>query len=296
MKIFDCFMYMNEDVILDLRLNSLDQYVDYFVIVESCYFHNGNKKKLNFDIKKFSKFKKKIIYLVLEHEPDDIEKINDHDDPKIKSSKHILNGMRRDFYQRNFIKKGLVECEENDIVLISDIDEIPKLENFNKKLINNEIVFFKQRMFYYKFNLCSKFINWYGTRACKKKYLKSPQWLRNLKSKIYPFWRIDVLFSANKARNIKFIDDGGWHFSYLNSAEQIENKLKNYAHYWEYEFSSLDLSAIKERIKNKVSVYDLKVDMRNSKFDSGQKLEKLPLSLLPNYLRENLDKYKEWLE
>ena len=169
MKIYDCFTYMNEDVILDLRLNYLNNYVDKFVIVESLYFHNGKKKKLLFDANKFSKFKEKIIYLVLDHEPKDIETINDSDNTESKNSKHILNGMRRDFYQRNYIMHGLHESDDNDIILISDIDEIPKINTLNIKEINNDLIFFKQKMFYYKFNLCSTTINWFGTRACKKK-------------------------------------------------------------------------------------------------------------------------------
>ena len=72
MKIFDCFMYMNEDVVLDLRLNYLNEYIDQFIIVESIFFHNGKKKKLNFNIEKFKKFKNKIVYLVLDSEPIDI--------------------------------------------------------------------------------------------------------------------------------------------------------------------------------------------------------------------------------
>ncbi len=107
MKVFDCFTYMNEDVVLDLRLNYLNNFVSKFVIVESLFFHNGKRKKLNFDINKFSKFKDKIIYIVLDHEPSDIEIISEQDSEDTKNSKHILNGMRRDFYQRNYIIKGL---------------------------------------------------------------------------------------------------------------------------------------------------------------------------------------------
>ena len=296
MKIFDCFMYMNEDVVLDLRLNYLNEYIDQFIIVESSFFHNGNKKKLNFNFEKFKKFKNKIVYLVLDQEPSDIEIINESDHEETRSRKHILNGMRRDFFQRNFIQNGLKNCDENDIILISDIDEIPKLENFNKDSINNEIIFFKQKMFYYKFNLCSNDINWYGTRACKKKFLKSPQWLRNLKSKYYPYWRIDTLFYKNRVRSAKIIDDGGWHFSYLNTPEQIKNKLNNYAHYWEFQKSNLDFESINEKINNKISVYDLKVDMRKSKFKSGQKLETVDLKILPKYLIDNIEKYSIWIE
>ena len=296
MKIFDCFMYMNEDVVLDLRLNYLNEYIDQFIIVESTFFHNGKKKKLNFNIEKFKKFKNKIVYLILDNEPIDIEIINESDNEETKNRKHILNWMRRDFFQRNFIQKGLKNCDNNDIILISDIDEIPKLENFNKDSINNEIVFFKQKMFYYKFNLCSNDINWYGTRACKKKFLKSPQWLRNLKSKYYPYWRIDTLFYKNRVRSAKIIDDGGWHFSYLNTPEQIKNKLNNYAHYWEFQKSNLDFESINEKINNKISIYDLKVDMRKSKFKSGQKLETIDLKILPKYLIDNIEKYSLWIE
>ena len=232
----------------------------------------------------------------MDQEPSDIEIINESDHEETRSRKHILNGMRRDFFQRNFIQNGLKNCDENDIILISDIDEIPKLENFDKDCIKNQIIFFKQQMFYYKFNLCSKEIDWYGTRACKKKFLKSPQWIRNLKSKYYPFWRVDTFFTKNKIRCAKFIDDGGWHFSYLNTPEQIESKLNNYAHYWEYKLSSVNLEAIKDKIMKKISVYDLKTDMKKSKFDSGQKLEKVALNLLPEYIQNNTSKYIGWLD
>ena len=174
MKIFDCFMYFDEDVVLDLRLNYLNNYVDKFVIVESTYAHNGKKRNLNFNINNFVKFKNKIIYLVLDHEPPGIENINDKDHIDITNGKYILNSMKRDYYQRNFIINGLKDCENEDFILISDLDEIPKLENIDFNSIREKLVFFKQKMFYYKFNLCSKTVIWTGTRGCKKKYLISP--------------------------------------------------------------------------------------------------------------------------
>ena len=296
MKIYDCITYMNEDIVLDLRLNYLNNYVDKFIIVESRYFHNGKKKKLYFDIKKFSKFKKKIVYLVLDHEPKDIEPINSFDSAETKNSKHILNGMKRDFYQRNYIMNGLKESNDNDIILISDIDEIPKMDSLDIKSINNELIFFNQKMFYYKFNLCSKTINWFGTRACKKRNLLNPQWLRNIKSRSYPLWRLDLFFSKNKYTNIKIINNGGWHFSYINSPQEIENKLKNYAHYREYELDPLGVEKIQERIINKTTVYNLAADMKTSKFTSGQKLERVSTEILPDYLKNNKDKYKNWLD
>ena len=194
------------------------------------------------------------------------------------------------------IQKALSESSDNDIIFISDIDEIPKLDNFNINLIKDDIIFFKQKMFYYKFNLCSQSIDWFGTRACKKKKLLSPQWLRNIKAKKYPIWRLDTFFSEKKYTNLKIIDDGGWHFSYVNTAEEIEKKLKNYAHYREYQLTPLGVENIKERIINKTSVYNLHTDMRKSKFNSGQKLKKVNLDTLPTYLKINKNKYINWLE
>ena len=56
MNIYDCFMYFDEDLILDLRLNILNEHVKKFVITESTYLHSGRQKKLNFDYKNFPKF------------------------------------------------------------------------------------------------------------------------------------------------------------------------------------------------------------------------------------------------
>ena len=296
MRIFDCFMYLDEDVVLDLRLNYLNSYVDKFVIVESNFTHSGKKRKLNFDIKNFEKFKDKIIYLTLDREPPDIQNINDSDNEESKNSKYILNGMKRDFYQRNFIINGLNQSDDNDFILVSDLDEIPKLDNFDFNSVKKKFIFFKQKMFYYKFNLCSESVTWTGTRGCRKKDLKSPQWLRNIKDKSYPLWRLDIIFSKNKYSNIHFIEDGGWHFSYIKTPEDIEKKLKSYAHHREYDLDALGLEKIKKKIENKESIYDLQTDMKTSKFKSGQKLIVTEMNELPNYIKNNLNKYKQWLE
>ena len=103
-------------------------------------------------------------------------------------------------------------------------------------------------------------------------------------------------FYKNKVKIAKIIDDWGWHFSYLDTPEQIKNKLNNYAHYWEFQKSNLNFDSINEKINNKISVYDLKVDMRKSKFKSGQKLETVDLKILPKYLIDNIEKYSIWIE
>ena len=296
MKIFDCFMYYNEDFILDLRLNYLNKFIDFFVIVESLYNHKGEKKNLNFNIKNYQKFKEKIIYIVLEYLPDSIEIINDNDDEDTKNGKYILNGYRRDNFQRNYIINGIKNASLDDLILISDIDEIPNLKNLNLGEIKNRLIFFKQKMCYYKFNLYLKSYNWVGTRACQKKNLISPQWLRDIKSRSYPFWRIDTFFSKNKYSDIYFVNNGGWHFSYINSAEGIENKLKSYTHHREYDLNPLGVKKINNMIKNRESVYNLSVDQRDNQFGKGQKLDVLEFNELPKYIRDNQDKYKLWLE
>ena len=86
MKIYDCFMFYDEDMLLDIRLNILDKYVDYFVIVESRYFHNGKNRELKFNLKNYEKFKNKIIYIVQDKEPEGIIKLKDNDDEVSKIS------------------------------------------------------------------------------------------------------------------------------------------------------------------------------------------------------------------
>ena len=187
MKIFDCFMYCDEDLVLDLRLNFLNDYVDQFVIVESSYTHSGEPRKLLFDINKYLKFKQKINYIVLKDLPSDLFSIKKEDSENTKNSKYILNAAKRENLQRNIILKGLSSASLNDLIIISDVDEIPNLENNNIKEIKNKIILFKQKFFYYKFNLKLDGFPWHGSKACKKKHLISPQWLRNIKDKKYPF-------------------------------------------------------------------------------------------------------------
>ena len=295
MRVFDCFMYFNEDVVLELRLNYLNKFVDQFIIVESTFNHRGQKKNLNFDIDKFPKFKDKIKYLVLNAQPSNLEKINDNDMENEKSKKYILNGYKRDHFQRNYISNGINDADQNDVIIISDIDEIPNLEKLDLNKIQNDLILFNQKMCYYKFNLYQKNYSWNGSRACKKKNLISPQWIRDIKPKKYPKWRLDTYFSKNKYSNICFINDGGWHFSYLNTPELIEQKLKSYTHHREYDLNPIGIENIEERIKNKMSVYNLSSDKRENQFAQGVKLEIMENNDLPSYIRHNLKKYEEWL-
>ena len=296
MKIFDCFMYFDEDVILDLRLNTLDKKVDYFVIVESNFTHKGDNRDLKFDYKKFSKFKDKIIYLIYDEKPKQLEKIDKNDSHGQKNKKYIFNAIYRENGQRNFINEGLKIAEDDDLILISDVDEIPNLRNINLTDFKEKLIFFNQEMFYYKFNLKLPNYNWVGTKSCKKKHLKSPQWLRNIKDKKYPFYRLDTLFSETKYSNIKFINEGGWHFTNIKSADEIRHKLKSYLHHREFDVNPLSVNEIDNLIKNQQAIYDLKVDKKVQKIGHGNKLEKYDLKKLPSYINDNLDKFKKWID
>ena len=296
MKIYDCFMYFDEEVVVDLRLNILDPYVDYFVIVESNFTHKGDRRKLKFNFKKFEKFKEKIIYLIYDQEPKEIEQIFENDSEDEKSRKYILNAVHRENSQRNFISNGLGNAKNEDIILISDVDEIPNLENLDLKKITQKIILFKQDMFYYKFNLKLPNLIWSGTKGCKKKYLKSPQWLRNVKDKKYSFFRLDTFFSEKKYLNLKFIDNGGWHFSNIKTAKEIEHKLKSYLHHREFDENPMTTDEIENIIRNKKAIYDLSVDKTLDKIGNGNKLEEYPLQKLPRFLQNNLKNFKEWID
>ena len=296
MKIFDCFMYFDEEVVLDLRLNTLDRYVDYFVIVESTFTHRGDRRNLKFDHKKFEKFKDKIIYLTFDKEPDGIEAVYENDNEGEKSRKYILNAAKRENGQRDYIVNGLQKASSEDLILISDVDEIPNLEEINLDNLKEKILMFQQDMFYYKFDLKLPNMIWSGTKGCRKKDLLSPQWLRNIKDKKYSLFRLDIIFSKTKYNSIKFIKNGGWHFSNIKSPKEIEHKLKSYLHHREFDQEPLSLDQIDSIIKNKQAIYDLKVDKTVNKVGSGSKLVNYSLDKLPLYLKENKKNYKEWLD
>ena len=289
-------MFFDEEMVLDLRLNIMDKYVDKFVITEATYTHNGNPKKLIFDINNFSKFKDKIIYIVVDKTPPNISKIHDDDNDSIKGQKSISNGYKRDNFQRQMAQQGLKNAQPEDWVLINDIDEIPNLQNFNLKNIKKKLVIFKQKIFYYKFNLLYPNIPWFGSRACKKKNLLSPQWLRDLKHKKYPLWRIDILFSKKKYNNIFYNNDGGWHFTNIKTPEDIEKKLLNYTHHDEFERSGINIEDLRKKVYEKRVIYDHSVDQRKNKWESKTILQTIELDKLPNYLKENYKKYTNWLE
>ena len=293
MKIIDCFMYYDEDLVLDIRLNTLDKYVSFFVICEANFNHHGTKRDFKFDIKNHLKFKKKIIYIPLTEQPSNLRKIHKNDNELLKNSKILDNALLRENFQRNYLYKEINRFNDDDLIIISDLDEIPNLENFSYEA---KITFFEQKMFFYKLNLVQKNFIWYGSRACKKKDLRSPQWLRNIKSRKYPLWKINILFSKIKHNNVNFIKNGGWHFSNIKLAKDIDYKMKNYLHHLEYEESGLKIEDVEKIISEKRVIYDLGADKRVKKWNSSTNLITEDEKFLPEYIKENKNKFLSWLE
>ena len=296
MNIYDCFMYYDEDMLLDLRLHVLDKNVKKFVITEATYTHNGSKKDLQFDINKFKKFRDKINYIIVDKPPPNLLQIYDDDLPEKKAEKLILNGYARDNFQRENLSKGLNKSEDGDLIIVSDLDEIPNLDETNLNNIKEKLIIFKQKMFYYKLNLLYDEFNWYGSKACRKKDFLSSQWLRNIKSKKYSKFRIDLFISKKKYSDIYHINNGGWHFTCMRTPENLEKKLLNFAHHFEFEESGLKVNDLKKLIEEKRVMYDHNIDQRGYKWSGKSKLKKINKDFLPNYIVENKIKYKEWLD
>ncbi len=293
MKIFDCTTFYSEDLMMDVRFNVLNEYVHKFIVVESKFSHSGNPKKLNFNINNYKKFKDKIIYLVIENEPEGIKSFKNDD---LSSSIKRMNSLKRIELSYDYMLHGIKEATEDDLIILSDNDEIPNLSSNQFKSSKMDIIIFKQLFFYYKFNLLYDRTHWFGSKACKKKKLKSFSWLRNLKNKKYPFWRIDSLFSKTKETNLEIINDGGWHFTNVKSAEDLYEKLSNYGHHNEFEDAGYSLDDVKYQISKKIVNYDHLADKTKAKKNFEYKLKKVENDILPNYLQLSHKLYKEWFD
>ncbi len=267
MKIYDCFVFNDENHVLEIRLNELNKHVDYFVIIEFGENHQGGKKGklINEDILK--KFNKKIRYFYF-------EKFNKD-----------FSAWDRENFQRNQIKHGILDASPEDIIIISDVDEIPILDSIDLSKIGDWVYAFSQLHSIYKLNLYRQEKWWIGTKLCLKKNLKSPQWLRTLKvNKKYHPLRIDKLFSNTYYKNFKIINNGGWHLAWLKKPNQIIKKINSFAH-----------TELKEKFK-KESFIKKCIDNKKVFFNETEKLSFVEKNIfLPNYISKNIQKYSEWI-
>ena len=289
MKIIDCTSFYNEHMMYEVRLNVLKDKVDKFIVTESTFSHSGKKKKLNFDINNYPKFKDKIIYVAIDKEPQGI--VEEKNNPYLQRS----NSLKRIALSYDESLKELKNFSNNDFIMLSDNDEIPNLNSEEFLKNNNSIVLFNQLFFYYKFNLLYDKMIWPGTKGCTKGKLKSLSWLRNIKLKKYPFWRLDTLFSSTKYIDLNIIKDGGWHFTNLKSPEEMYDKFMNFGHHDEFRLSGITIEKIREKIINKEMFYDHFADKSSTnKWESNYKLKLADEKILPGYLINNKDKFSEW--
>ena len=289
MKIIDCTSFYNEHMMYEIRLNILKDKVDKFIVTESTYSHSGKKKKLNFDINNYPKFKDKISYIVIDKEPIGI--IPENNDPSLQRS----NSLKRIALSYDESLKVLKNFSSNDFVMLSDNDEIPNLDS--EYFLNNKssIVLFNQLFIYFKFNLLYDKMLWPGTKGCTIEKLKSLSWLRNIKLKKYPFWRLDTLFSEKKYIDLNIIQDGGWHFTNLKTPDEMYEKFMNFGHHDEFRLSGLTIEKIRDKILNKEMFYDHLADKSSTnKWKSNYKLKVIGDEMLPSYLIKNKKKYREW--
>jgi beta-1,4-mannosyl-glycoprotein beta-1,4-N-acetylglucosaminyltransferase len=228
-KIYDCFNFYNELDILELRLNILYDYVDYFVIVESDVTHSGIPKKFFFEENKerFSKFLDKIInfkvfdtpnYFVNLPKTDDIHLDKIYNYIKTQTNRfniHTQPDYGRDFFQKESVRRALINCDDNDIIIYSDADEIPNpntILNFKNLDFNNELYRLSQNMYIYYLNLLKE-KNWYGSRIGKYAFIKN--------------------ISLNELRGDNSlsvpIENGGWHFSFMGGKDMVKNKILTYS-------------------------------------------------------------------
>lgn len=253
-KVYDTFLFFNELDLLEIRLNILNDYVDYFVIGECANTFTGNKKPLYFNEnkKRFEKFLGKIIYVKIP--PKKFNKVWDND-----------------FYQRNYLIKGLKNAKINDIIHLSDLDEIPNpitLKNIIP-LLKDKIFSLNQFLFYYYLNNLNLEV-WNRAKVFKFGSMKNfdLQTIRDLE--------------INNLLPCTYVNDGGWHFSYLGGVEKIKYKIKSFAHQEYNKKEYLD------NIKDNLKKTDEDIFNRFTKFVKV----KIQGDNYPKWLVENKEKYK----
>lgn len=197
-KVIDCCIFHNELDVLEMRLEELDSVVDEFVIVEARQTHQGSPKPLNFEQNKdrFAKYLSKVRYIPIDF-PDN------------------LTTWGRENYQRDAIAKGLLDCQPNDIIIISDCDEIVKKEVVAAYSSNQGVCAIEMDLFYYNKELKAD-QKWYKARILPYSALegKTPQYFRGDGDYIYN----------------TIIPNGGWHYSFFGDVSTIKEKLQSYGH------------------------------------------------------------------
>ena len=291
MKIIDTTTYFEEKLMMNLRFNILNSHVDHFIVCEARFTHSGKSKDINFKKTDYPNFANKITHLIIDKEPNDIIKKE-----KLEPQELRFNSVARIRAQRDYIMEALNDYSPDDYLIYSDNDEIPNLEFFDFNKNKDKIILFKQRLFYYKFNLLMPNVDWYGSKACKIKDLKSIDILRAIKNKKYNIFRFDTYFSNLKHKSVNIIDNGGWHFSNLKNIKELERKYLNDENHAEYEALGHSIVKIKDNLKNKTIDYDHSAKKDSKSRFNSTKLVTTDISKLPKFIQINKEKYFDWFD
>lgn len=296
MKTYDCFLFFNELDLLEIRLNLLNEYVDFFVISESTITFSGNKKPLYYEENKdrFKKFHHKIIHQIIDDTPEQFINLKKFEDPKNKDEvclNKIYNFIEmatnfpkeekhwgRDFFQRECLHRAMENCSDEDIVIFSDVDEIPKPETIKRVLSlfpSEEIYTLRQKEYNYYLNLY-KGDGWMGPRVAN---------YRSLKNISLNYIRAIIPGDRTMIDTID-VQDGGWHFTSLGGTEMIIKKIESWGH---QEFNN---SKIKDRVAKNVAAGKDIFQRRGSK--KSKKVE-MSTDHFPSWLVSNIDKYDHLL-
>jgi len=237
MKIIDCFIFYNELDLLTYRFNLLNNIVDYFIIVESTHTFTGKEKNCFFNDNKhlFENFSNKIIHIIVDDLPYKYHNVNIE----------INNVWKNEIFQRNAISRGInyiKDLAQSDVIIISDLDEIPDPHTLDKIKKGNIIVDINMlEMDFYYYNL--------NTRVQSKWSL----------CKIISYKKYNELnISCNHIRNTDCskILNGGWHLSYFGDKYFIQNKIQNFSHQELNTYKYTDLEKIEKRVQNGIDLYD----------------------------------------
>ena len=275
--IYDCFSFYNELDLLEIRLNVLNDVVDKFVLAEATHTHTGKPKPLYFNENKarYSAFADKIIHVI----------VDDFPSPSEGYTLRQASWMREN-WQRNALVRGLAGASPKDLILISDLDEIPKPEAVLKASRRKGVVQFHQ----WFFNFYLNYLNyvrpfWPGTKALRYSDLMDPKTYHGMKEVEYVDKTVNPVPSLTKIRYRRgdsSIAKAGWHFSYLGGAEAVLEKSKCIAHV-EYVTAATNTSSAVEKIINAgLDVTGCGYRFFPIQFDSRY----------PKYLLENKAKYR----
>ncbi len=286
-KIYDTFCFFNELDLLEMRLNILDPYVDYFVISEASVTHTGVAKPYYYEENKerFAKFNHKIIHLKIEDTPNDfinLPLIKDIESPDGKCVSLIHKFVEtqtnrfdrrtqiaygRDFFQKECVRRGLINCNDEDIIMFSDCDEIPNpdvLVLANDFLKDSKFFGFSQTGYYYYLNMLKEH-GWVGTKIGRYKDLK------------------DYSFNEFRGQPAPTLSNGGWHFSYMGGAEKVKHKIESFSA--QEMNNSHVIQSITNNINNGIDPF-FRSQLTQVQIDNTY----------PKYLLENLEKYAHMIK